>query len=256
MPATRARRGLRSSITSSTSFLRSDRGLRRTRRFPEFPAGLASLVPTVEEIPATAGCARMRSVASFWCRTISAKETPGTPSVYPMNCPVSSLERKPFGMNQKRNAVTRKRMPETTRVAFCRDEHPLERPLVEVEPRLEDALGRPEEAALVRDVRRLQETAAEHGREAERHEPRDEDRDADRDRELLEQPAEEPAHEEHGDEHGDEGERHRQDREADLAAALERRREDVFPALHPADDVLEHDDRVVHDEPDGQRERH
>ena len=44
--------------------------------------------------------------------------------------------------------------------------------------------------------------------------------------------------------------RHRDDREADLSRAVERRLQRLLAHLHVADDVLEHDDGVVDDEAD------
>ena len=104
--------------------------------------------------------------------------------------------------------------------------------------------------------RRTEEAAAQHRRERQRDESRDEDRDADRDGKLVEQPAHDPAHEQNGNEHGRQRQRHRHDGEADLARAVERGLHGPFSHLEMADDVLEHDDRVVHDESDRQRERH
>ncbi len=85
---------------------------------------------------------------------------------------------------------------------------------------------------------------------------RDEDRHADRDRELVEQLPDDPAHEQERDEHRGERQRHREDREADFRRAVERGLHRRLPHLEVADDVLEHHDRVVDHEPDGERQRH
>ena len=58
------------------------------------------------------------------------------------------------------------------------------------------------------------------------------------------------------DEHGDQRQADRDDREADLAGSLERRVERRQAVLDVADDVLQHDDRIVHHEADGDRQRH
>ena len=97
-------------------------------------------------------------------------------------------------------------------------------------------------------MRRPQEAAAQHRRQRQRHDARDEHGDADDDGELVQQPADHAAHEQHGDEHRGQRHRHRQDREADLAGAVERGLHAALARLHVAHDVLEHDDGVVDDE--------
>ena len=131
----------------------------------------------------------------------------------------------------------------------------LERPLVHAEHAVEDALGGRVEAP-VRSAPAAQEAAAHHGRQRERDEAGHEHRGADDDRELVQQPADHAAHEEHGHEHGGQGQGHRDDGEADLAGAVQRRLHAPLAHLHVADDVLEHHDGVVHDEAHGERQRH
>ena len=65
-----------------------------------------------------------------------------------------------------------------------------------------------------------------------------------------------PAHQEQRDEDGDERQADRHDRKADLARALDRRFHRAQPVLDMAMDVLEHDDRVVDDKTDRDRQRH
>ena len=80
-----------------------------------------------------------------------------------------------------------------------------ERAFIEADARLQDSLSRAvENPVLGRVVDGFQKTAAEHGRERERHEARDENRRADGDGELVEQAPEHAAHEQHGDKHCDE----------------------------------------------------
>ena len=108
----------------------------------------------------------------------------------------------------------------------------------------------------MRSPRGRRKTAAEHGGEGQRDESGDQDRHGDGHGEFVEQPADDPAHEEHGDEDGDEREGHGDDGEADLPRPVERRLQRAFPLLHVADDVLQHDDGVVHHESDGQGQGH
>ena len=78
--------------------------------------------------------------------------------------------------------------------------------------------------------------------------PRNEHGHADGDGELAEQPAHQAAHEQHRDEHRRQRQRHRDDGEADLLRAVQGRLERRLAHLHVPDDVLEHDDGVVHHE--------
>ena len=104
-------------------------------------------------------------------------------------------------------------------------------------------------------VMRPQHARAQHRRQRQRHEARHDDRDRDRDGELAEHAADHATHQQHRDEHRDQRERDRNDREADFARALERRLERPHAAFDVTHDVLEHDDGVVDDEPDRQRQR-
>ena len=72
----------------------------------------------------------------------------------------------------------------------------------------------------------------------------------------MEQPADDAAHEQDRDEHRRQRERHGDDGEADLPGASNGRLEPPLPRFHVAHDVLEHDDGVVDDEADAEREGH
>ena len=76
-----------------------------------------------------------------------------------------------------------------------------QRAVVHVEPEVERLLDRVVDHAVARGVRRLQETAAQHRGEADRHEPGDENRHANRHGELVQEPPDDAAHEQHRDEH-------------------------------------------------------
>ena len=67
--------------------------------------------------------------------------------------------------------------------------------------------------------------------------------------------ADDAAHQQHRNEHGDQRDCNRDDGEADLAAALERGIERVEAVLlHVPMNVLDHHDRVVDHESDGERQ--
>ena len=103
-------------------------------------------------------------------------------------------------------------------------------------------------------VDRRENARAQHGRERQRHEARNQNGDRNGHREFAEDAPDHPAHEQHGNEDGDERQGDRDDREADLARALQRRLEGLHAFLDMAHDVLEHDDGVVDDEADRQRD--
>ena len=103
---------------------------------------------------------------------------------------------------------------------------------------------------------RLEEAAAQHRGQGERHRPRHDDGNADDRGELVEEPAHHAPHEQHRNEHGGQGEGHGHDGEADLARAQEGRLQAPHPVLHVPHDVLQHHDGVVHHEAHGEGEGH
>src|ERR1019366_3619275 len=101
-----------------------------------------------------------------------------------------------------------------------------------------------------------QKAAAQHGGQADRDHAGNQNRGADGDCELAEQPAQNARHEQDGDEDGGQRERHGDNGEADFPGTRERRRVGLLAVLDVADDVLQHDDGVIHDEADGEDKRH
>jgi hypothetical protein len=100
-----------------------------------------------------------------------------------------------------------------------------------------------------------QQLGAEHRRQAEREEARKGDRADHRHGELPEQQAGLAGDEHDRHEHGADHQRGRDDREADLARALERGGERRLAFLDAVIDILEHDDGVVDDDADRQHHR-
>ena len=98
----------------------------------------------------------------------------------------------------------------------------------------------------------LQHARAHHRTQRERHEARDDHGARQRPRELGEQPAGGARHEADRRIDGRQRQRHGDDGEADLLAALEGGRHRRHAFLDVAVDVLEHDDRVVDHEADRQ----
>ena len=135
-------------------------------------------------------------------------------------------------------------------------EYPFESLAIKPDCRLESPLGSLVEFALVLWLLVAKELRAEHRRQGQGNHCRDEDCDAKRDREFPEEPSGDVAHEQERDQDGDQRDRERHDREADLLGALQRRLQGLLALLDVAGNVLDHDDRVVHDEPGRNRERH
>ncbi len=111
--------------------------------------------------------------------------------------------------------------------------------------------------ALLRVVRlMLEQLRAQHRHQRQRNHRRDQNRDGQRDRELAEEAADHILHEQERDQDGDQRDGQGDDGEADLAGALERRVQRTLALLYVARDVLDHHDRIVHDETGRDRQRH
>jgi hypothetical protein len=134
--------------------------------------------------------------------------------------------------------------------------HPCKAPLVDTEPPLVQPLRDCIEAALPLALLGAEEPAGQHRRESERHEAGDQNRYPDGHGKLVEQLPDDPAHEQDRDEHRGERQRHRENGEADLGAAVDGGLQLRFSHLQMANDVFEHHDGVVHHEAHGQGERH
>ncbi len=112
--------------------------------------------------------------------------------------------------------------------------------------------------ALVRAVVRLEEHRAERGREGQRVDRRDHHRHRHGDRELLVELAGDAGDEGHRDEHRQQHHGDGEDRRGDLAHGLLgrlRRARSSGCSRHDALDVLDHHDRVVDDDADGEHQR-
>ena len=135
----------------------------------------------------------------------------------------------------------------------------LERATIAAKHGIEAALQRAADAAAFAFVilAHGRHARRQHRRQRKRHEGRRQDRHRHHHGELVENLADDATHQQHRDEHGDQRYRDRDDGEADLARTLERCVERAFTVLLGVpDDVLQHDDRIVDDEADRQRQRH
>ena len=135
-------------------------------------------------------------------------------------------------------------------------QHPAQAPVIAGEDGLEDMLGAAAKAIGLLLALALEEERAHHRRQGQRDEGRDQHGDGDGHREFMEQPADDAAHEKQRDEDGDEGEGDGDDGEADLPRPFDGGLERAHPLLEIAHDVLDHHDRVVDDEADGDGEAH
>src|SRR5215470_13742856 len=128
---------------------RWSRGFNRMKKRPVFGTTLVLLAPIDDMNDETYGCFNTMAAASRWCAIMLSKEMSWAPSVKAKICPVSSSGMKPFGMTMKSHAV--------------QVQHAVEHPL-------RGAVQPP-----VRFLGRLEEAAAEHGRQGQRHHAGDHD---------------------------------------------------------------------------------
>ena len=133
-------------------------------------------------------------------------------------------------------------------------EHPEQAPLVQTPHPIEGPLGGLVGSPMMLLARRSQKSAAEHGSQGQGDDSRDENSGDDGHRELLEEAADNAPHEQQRDEHRRQGHGHGENRKPDLLGAMQRRGKGRFAHFHVTDDVLQHDDGVVDDEPDAQRQ--
>ena len=97
---------------------------------------------------------------------------------------------------------------------------------------------------------------AEHRRQGQRHQQGNHHRHGQGNGELTKQPLDDAAHEQDGDEHRHQRQVHRQQGEAYLAGAFERRRHRLLAVMDVPGDVLQHHDGIVHHQPGGDDQRH
>ena len=114
----------------------------------------------------------------------------------------------------------------------------------------------PRQRALRLVEMRLEQPAAHHRRQGQRHDHRHDHGDGQRQREFAEHAADQPGHEQQRDEHRDQRDRQRNHGEPDLARAAQRRGERVLALLDVTDDVLDHDDGVIDHEAGADGQRH
>ena len=132
----------------------------------------------------------------------------------------------------------------------------LQSAIVKPQQPVEEALEKPPQPAVLYFLRRAQETAAQHGREAERDHAGDQNRHADGDRKFVQQPSQNAAHEKHGNEHCRQRQGHGNDGEADFARPAKSRFHRRLAHLHVAHDVFQHHDGVIDHEADRQGQGH
>ena len=102
---------------------------------------------------------------------------------------------------------------------------------------------------------RTQVAAAEHRGEGQRNKARNQHRGSNDHGKFVEQPPDNSAHEENRQEDRRQRQGHRDNREADFPRAIERRLPHALALLHVAHDIFEHDDGVIDDKADRERQR-
>ena len=166
------------------------------------------------------------------------------------------LRKEPFGNDDEQIAGRDHRADEGEQRGEAVAQHEIDAALVAVGERNEALLAEVIEPPVPLLVVALEKARRHHRGEGQRDEGRDEDRHRDRDREFAEQAADDAAHHQERNQHRDQRDGDRYDGEADLGRALERRLKRLFALFDVARDVLEHHDRVVDDEADGDGEGH
>ena len=135
-------------------------------------------------------------------------------------------------------------------------ENPLQRPAVKINHALENPL-RPLEEPPARLLGFFaQKPGAHHRRERQRNDRGHEDGDGQGDSKLPEEPPHNVAHEQERNQYRHQRNRERDDGEPDLLRAFQGRLQRLVPLLDVADDVLNHDDGIVHHETGGNGQRH
>ena len=115
--------------------------------------------------------------------------------------------------------------------------------------------GAREEELLLVLVLWLHHPGRERGREREADQHREQHGDADHDAELEEEAADQAGHVRDRHEHRDDRQGRGDDGEADLVGRLAGRLHAWFAHLHVAVDIFDHDDRVIDQDADRERER-
>ena len=123
-----------------------------------------------------------------------------------------------------------------------------------VEPVVEVAETARDERPLGHRQVRLGPVGRQHRIERERHEQRHEHRAGNRQRERRHPLLRHAAHERDRHEHDDDRERRRRHREADFSVPSCAAVKWSLPMLHVTHDVLAHDDRIVDEDADGERQ--
>ena len=125
-------------------------------------------------------------------------------------------------------------------------QHPLEAAVITAQPGIENPLAQIEQPSMLRPLLVTEEAAAQHRSQGQRYESRNQNRGPDGDREFMQQTSDDSAHEQQRNKDGGQRQRHGENGEANLAGAIPRGLQRPFPRLHVANNVLQHDDGVVH----------
>ena len=119
---------------------------------------------------------------------------------------------------------------------------------------VEDAFARAVQSSVL--LLGLEQLRAHHRCGGERNNQRDQDRDGQRHRELAEQSPHDAAHQQDWDKHGDQRDADREDGEADLPRATQRRFHWTNPLFDIAGDIFNDHDRIIDDEAGRNRQGH
>ena len=135
-------------------------------------------------------------------------------------------------------------------------QHPVQRAAIVGHQCIKGAAAPGAQAAVLALDLGLQQASAHHRRERQRDHRRDQDGDRQGDGKFMEQSAHHIAHEQKRNQHRDQRYGERDDGEADLLRALERRHHGRIAFFHKTGNVFDHHDRVIHHKTRGDGQRH
>ena len=127
-------------------------------------------------------------------------------------------------------------------------QRPIKASPINIKHCVEGALAGSEQSTAPLGFLRLEKVCAHHRRQDERYDSGNDDGSRKRDGEFAEQPTDDASHEQQRDEDRNQRDRQRNNCEAYLPRSLEGGLQRPLAFLDEPDDILDHDDCVVHDE--------
>ena len=159
-----------------------------------------------------------------------------------------NLRKEPDGQQRDQQRHDHRRPPILQHLFQCK--------LVQMQHSVEETLHGHEQASVMFGRRRFQKAAAEHGGQGQGNEAGDQNRHADGYGEFVQQTPHNPLHEQDRDEDRNQRYGHGKDGETYFPGTLESGLHGALPLFHVPDDILQHDNGVIHDKADRQGQGH